>query len=74
MAKAIELKGKVERITRSDGKSDAQVVISIPASAAADMPLGRVHLTVEPTTGPAPVQTKVDGKKAPGKPVRGDRG
>lgn len=46
--KPVEVVAKIEKVSRSFGKSDAQVVITIPAGAADKIVLGDVKLTIEP--------------------------
>jgi hypothetical protein len=60
----------VEKITRSAGKNDAQVVIRIPAFAAATMAMGPVSIVVEP------LQKEIDfgGKTSRKERIQADRG
>lgn len=41
------MKGVVEKVVRQNGKQDAQVLITIPATLVSDIPLGAVSLTIE---------------------------
>jgi hypothetical protein len=61
MAK-IEIKGTIEKIVRQDGKVEAQMTVSIPASASMDVPLGAVTLAIQS------LQSSMFGKN---KPIRG---
>lgn len=44
--KPIEVMGHISKVTRSDGKLLASVTLQIPDSAAADIPMGAVNLTI----------------------------
>lgn len=45
--KPIEIVAKIEKVSRSFGKSDAQIVMTIPADQAGKIVLGDVKLTIE---------------------------
>jgi hypothetical protein len=43
----VKIKGTVEKIVRAFGQTDAQVTITIPISAASEIPLGAVNVTIQ---------------------------
>lgn len=44
---ALKLKGIIGKVVRVNGKAEAQMIVTIPVSAAADVPLGEVRMTIE---------------------------
>lgn len=70
MSDAIKIKGTVEKIVRAFGQTDAQVTITVPISAASEIPLGAVSVQIQtlqsvmfPKNGPM----KLDDDKKGGK-------
>lgn len=74
MAK-IELRGNIEKIVRIDGKSEAQMLVTIPVAHASSLPTGKVSITIESLqTSMFPgASVKITGGKE-GEPARSTRG
>ena len=45
----IKLKGIIGKVVRVNGKAEAQMIVTIPVSAASELPLGEVLITIEET-------------------------
>lgn len=43
-----KIKGIIQKIARVNGKAEAQITVAIPATAAGDIPLGEVFITIKP--------------------------
>lgn len=71
MAK-IEIKGSVEKVVRQNGKSEAQVLITVPMSMITQVPLGKVNIILESEQGALFEKTVIRGdKRGQRSPVRG---
>lgn len=51
MAKPVEVKGRIQKITRVNGKAEAQMIVTIPVDQSTDIPLGEVTLIIEQVQG-----------------------
>lgn len=47
--KPLRLKANITKVVRINGKAEAQMVVMIPVSASAEIPMGEVLLAIEPT-------------------------
>ena len=64
MSKEINFKGRVQTVTRADGKIEAKVTLTIPAKIAGEIPLGEVNVSIEALQGAmfeTPSKQKVRG-------------
>ncbi len=60
----IEVKGTIDKVVRQNGKTGAQIVVTIPALMANDIPMGGVIMTIEKN------QTALNFPKKPATAVR----
>lgn len=68
MTNEVKIKGTVEKVVRAYGQTDAQVTITIPVSAAAEIPLGAVQVSI------ISLQSAMFGKNDPMKLSDGKKG
>ena len=70
MQNEVKIKGTVEKVVRAYGQTDAQVVITVPVSVSAEVPLGAVTISIQSLqsamfgkdTGPMKLDAKKGGR------------
>ena len=72
--KKMELTGTIEKVTRMNEKSEAQMVVLIPVSVSSTVPVGKVHITIEPIQSSLLEDEEEEEGGGKKKAVRGDRG
>lgn len=58
------IKGKIEKVVRINGKEEAQMLVTFPAALSADIPLGDVIINIEQAQGAMRFDVPVGRAKA----------